>query len=204
LPIARSHPLGAPAIKPSVFPLLHFFMAVPLIKKVVQVELMPWWQKGLVAFSGAILIVVCAALFWSWQTVRQAEAALEARMAGLALLDEQARTAGDRLKRLKNDVRSLKTLLEQHVSPVAFIEFLEQITHPGTYWKTLEASLKDPRRIRLTGVGKTFESVAEQIERIRRSSLIDASTIGAAKRTTGGRIEFSLELVPKAAVWQFK
>lgn len=179
-------------------------MALPLIKKTVSVVPLPSWQKILLIVSGAILLVVCIALFWFWRMVGRADAALENRMRDLAALDERARVAGDRLRRLKNDVRALGALLEQHVSPVAFIEFFESITHPGTYWKSLEVSLKDPRRMRLSGVGKTFESVAEQIERVRQSPLVESSTVGVAKRAAGGRVEFSMEMTPKAAIWRFK
>lgn len=179
-------------------------MAITLIKKIVSVVPLPLWQKILLASSGALAVLVAIAAFWSWGTVGQANTILDQRMVDLAGMDERARAAGDRFRTLKQDVRALKTLLEQHMAPIAFLEFFETITHPEVYWKSLEANFKDPRRMRLTGTGKTLEDVAEQIERVRQSPLISASTFGSVQRSGSGRVDFSIEFVPAATIWQFK
>lgn len=179
-------------------------MALPLIKKTVSTAPLPLWQKILLLSSGGLLVLAGSGAFWSWKLVKRANMTLEARMKDLTDLDQKARTAGERLRMLKNDLRALKTLLEQHVAPVAFLKFLESTTHPGVYWKSLEVSFKEPRRMRVVGLGKTFDNVAEQIERVRQSEFIAASTIGAAKRGGSGRVEFSIELTPKPTIWKFK
>lgn len=174
-------------------------MPLPLIKKTTVVEPLPKWLKVLFTFALVAVVGAAGGSFWLAGQARVTAELLAERNAELARLDGEALEAAKRSAALKNDIQSLKTLLAEHVSALAFFEFLEEITVPQTHWQTAEVAFGDGESVKLRGGAKTFEGVAQEVERLRSAQGITDLIFGRAALGAPGNVDFSLEFTRGAA-----
>jgi len=174
-------------------------MPLPLIKKTVPVEPLPTWQKLLLGVAIAAVLTAAGAGLWLARQLKATTRSLEEQNAWLLRLDAEALEAAKRSSALKNDIRSLKTVLADHVSALGFFEFLEEATVPQAHWQGTEVAFGDGERVKIRGGSKTFEGIAQQVERLRGAPGVADLVFGRAALGAPGNVDFSLEFTRRAA-----
>ena len=102
---------------------------------------------------------------------------------------------------VQSQLRSLRSILENHIYATNLFEFLESIAHPKTRFIGLGADL-DSRVIKLRVEAASFAVVAEQLKILENSPLVEKFSTSDFSTGQKGEISFSLDVTLKNSVFR--
>lgn len=92
---------------------------------------------------------------------------------------------------LQSQLRSLRTILENHIYGSNLLNFLESITHPQVRFESINVDLVT-RKISLSSEAASFNVAAEQLKILEANSMVDDFSVSDFKTGQTGSISFGL------------
>lgn len=94
---------------------------------------------------------------------------------------------------LQSQLKSLRTILENHIYGSNFLVFLESITHPRVKFKNIDVNLVT-RELGLSSEAASFNVVAEQLKILENNPLIDNFSASSFKTGQTSEVSFNLTI----------
>jgi hypothetical protein len=105
----------------------------------------------------------------------------------------------DQLIVLSNSLAAARDLIGGHNSPSKAFQLLEETTHPKVHFTNF-AFTNDSRKIDLTGLAASYETVAEQVGILEAHPKIEKVEFGGLSRGETGLVNFKLTLIFNSAL----
>lgn len=104
---------------------------------------------------------------------------------------------------LANTMRGAGELLAGHPSNASLLKFMEEVTHPAVYFKTMQFS-RESRKLDLDGVAQNFRTVAEQLSFFEGHNQVEDVSFGGLTRNEKGLVNFKMAIVVKPGLLKLR
>ena len=161
------------------------------------------WPWKLLLFSLIVFGIFLAGylgLIFGYETFLNAKIAAEDQKI-LALAQEVPEGEQKVLLRFYSQLSNLQSALNGHIVTARFFPLLEQHTHQGVYYTTLNLEIAK-KTATLDGVARSYEVLAQQLEAYKQATdLVERFTINQAD-SREGKVNFRAVLFLKPAVFK--
>lgn len=162
----------------------------------------PQWQPLFFYFSLALLAAAVLGYFVLNYFQGKSLAALddlEERLAGVSTTeDKKIETGVFTSQKLLQD---FSTLVSEHQKSSQFFALLEENTHPGVWFTSLDLNLSLPLA-KVEGAARNFQTLAQQVYIFQEEDLIEEIKLTNIALGERGEAEFSLELSLSPEIFQ--
>ncbi|RJQ37527.1 hypothetical protein C4552_00640 [Candidatus Parcubacteria bacterium] len=96
-----------------------------------------------------------------------------------------------------------QNLLQDHVFPTSILRLLEDTTHQNVQLRTLSFN-RGERRVALSGIARSYQTVAEQIMVLESSPHVERVTFGGLASDAQNRVSFTMTLTLRPSAFGYR
>lgn len=158
------------------------------------IEEIPKWQKILVFVSIFILLIFIVASLILISLEKKAKISLQdldekifkARTPEIVSLEKE-------ILNYQKEIKDFSQLIGQHLFPSKLFPFLEEKTHPRTFFSRIDSIPRDSK-ISLSGQTESFLTLGQQLLIFQSDSSVKDLNLSGVSITKEGKIGFDLEI----------
>ncbi|MDO8504186.1 MAG: hypothetical protein Q7S60_05935 [bacterium] len=154
----------------------------------------PAWQNALLYLSLALLLAAVISFFLLGRFIKNADISL--KNLEETLTKEKTSQEIDLEKSIifwQIKIRDFSQLLERHVYPSNFFDFISKIAHPKTWFQQVALDLKESK-VAIQGSTESFTTLGQQLFILEQEPSIKDFTLSSLLIGKKGKVDFSLNI----------
>ena len=161
----------------------------------------PGWLNFLLYFSIALLIATILSYFIINNSLKRANLTTKELEEALAKTPQEIALEAEILGYQKK-IQDILPLIDLHLAPSHFFEFLEKVSHPRIWFSTLSLWSREAE-VKLSGQAENFSALGQQILALKKEAIIKSLRLSGVSLGEGGRVNFNLDLSLSPEIFKF-